>query len=105
MGVYISNIVGSDVLGGYQIIMSVYGFAINLAISGLGFTATRLVAEKLAQGKIHTSKQASKSIITYSFLFGIIANHITVALLPLYLCVIFVVMMVMYERLVRNVNT
>ena len=39
------------------------------------------------------------------FLFGIIANHITVALLPLYLCVIFVVMMVMYERLVRNVNT
>ena len=73
MGVYISNIVGSSVLGGYQIIMSVYGFAINLAISGLGFTATRLVAEKLAQGKIHTSKQASKSIITYSFLFGIIA--------------------------------
>ena len=37
------------------------------------------------------------------FIFGIIANQITVALLPLYLCVIFVVMMVMYERLVRNV--
>lgn len=34
-------------------------------------------------------------------LFGIIANHITVALLPLYLCVIFVVMFGMYERLVR----
>lgn len=37
-------------------------------------------------------------------LFGIIANHITVALLPLYLCVIFVVMFVMYERLVRVVK-
>lgn len=36
--------------------------------------------------------------------FGIIANHITVALLPLYLCVILVVMIVMYERLVRNVE-
>ena len=36
--------------------------------------------------------------------FGIIANHITVALLPLYLCVILVVMVVMYERLVRNVE-
>jgi fucose permease len=38
------------------------------------------------------------------FLFGIIANHITVALLPLYLCVIFAVMMVMYERLVRSIK-
>lgn len=33
--------------------------------------------------------------------FGILANHITVALLPLYLCVILVLMVVMYERLVR----
>lgn len=37
-------------------------------------------------------------------LFGIIANHITVSLLPMYLCVIFVVMYVMYERLVRCVK-
>lgn len=34
-------------------------------------------------------------------LFGIIANHITVSLLPMYLCVIFTVMFLMYERLVR----
>ena len=34
-------------------------------------------------------------------LFGVIANHISVALLPMYLCVIFVVMCIMYERLVR----
>lgn len=36
--------------------------------------------------------------------FGILANHITVALLPMYLGVIFVVMVVMYERLVKNVT-
>lgn len=35
-------------------------------------------------------------------LFGVIANHITVALLPMYLCVIFAVMFVMYERLVKS---
>lgn len=35
-------------------------------------------------------------------LFGIIANHITVALLPGYLMVIFVVMVVMHERLVKS---
>ena len=34
--------------------------------------------------------------------FGVIANHITVALLPMYLCVIFVVMLVMYESLVKK---
>ena len=37
-------------------------------------------------------------------LFGILANHITVALLPIYLCVIFVVMVVMYEKLVKSVK-
>lgn len=30
--------------------------------------------------------------------FGIIANHITVALLPMYLCVIFVLMVVMFSK-------
>ena len=37
--------------------------------------------------------------------FGIIANHITVALLPMYLCMILVVMIIMYERLVRQVTS
>lgn len=34
--------------------------------------------------------------------FGIIANHISVALLPVYLLVILVLMFVMYERLVKK---
>jgi fucose permease len=34
--------------------------------------------------------------------FGILANHITVALLPMYLCGILVVMIFMYERLVKK---
>lgn len=37
-------------------------------------------------------------------LFGVIANHVTVSLLPIYLCVIFVIMFIMYERLVRNTS-
>ena len=35
-------------------------------------------------------------------LFGIIANHIAVSLLPVFLLVIFVVMLLMYERLIKN---
>ncbi len=34
--------------------------------------------------------------------FGILANHITVALLPIYLCVILLLMIFMYERLVKK---
>ncbi len=36
--------------------------------------------------------------------FGIVANHITVALLPVYLIAIFAPMIVMYEKLVRQVS-
>ncbi len=36
--------------------------------------------------------------------FGILANHITVALLPMYLCVILVLMVVMYERLAKSIS-
>ena len=37
-------------------------------------------------------------------LFGILANHITVALMPGYLLAILVLMMVMHEKLVRKVE-
>ena len=35
-------------------------------------------------------------------LFGLIANHVSVALLPVYLLVILVLMVVMHERVVRT---
>lgn len=38
-------------------------------------------------------------------LFGILANHISVALLPMYLLLILVLMVVMYQRLVRKKNS
>lgn len=37
-------------------------------------------------------------------LFGLIANHISVGLLPMYLCIILVLMIVMYEKLVKKKN-
>ena len=37
-------------------------------------------------------------------IFGLIANHITVALLPVYLLLILVLMMVMHERMLKAVS-
>ena len=36
--------------------------------------------------------------------FGVLANHITVALLPFYLCSILILMIFMYEKLLKNVT-
>ena len=46
--VYISNKIGTEALGIYQLIISIYTFAITLATSGISIAVTHLVSEKLA---------------------------------------------------------
>lgn len=46
--VYISNKIGTEAIGIYQLIMSVYMFAITLANSGINLATTRIVSEQQA---------------------------------------------------------
>lgn len=46
--VYISNQIGAEAIGVYQLIMSVYLFAITLANSGIHLATTRIVSEQQA---------------------------------------------------------
>ena len=46
--VYISNKIGLAGMGLVQIIMSVFGFSVIVACSGIGLASTRLVSEELA---------------------------------------------------------
>lgn len=46
--VYISNKIGSEAIGIYQLIMSVYMFAITLANSGIHLATTRIISEQEA---------------------------------------------------------
>ena len=46
--VYISNKIGTEALGVYQLIISIYTFAITLATSGISIAVTHLVSKKLA---------------------------------------------------------
>ena len=48
--VYLSNTIGSEGMGVYSLIMSVYGLAITLCTAGLGIAVSRLVAEQLSVG-------------------------------------------------------
>jgi len=47
-GIFISNRVGSEALGIFQLVMSVYLFMVTLASSGINLACTRIVSEKLA---------------------------------------------------------
>ena len=47
--VYISNRLGAQGMGVFQLLMSVYAFAVTFATSGISLAATRLVAEETAR--------------------------------------------------------
>lgn len=67
---YITNLVGTECLGLFQLIMSIYTFAITLASSGIGLAATRIVSEELACNNKYNAKKAAKKCVTYSLIVG-----------------------------------
>lgn len=71
--VYISNKVGAEVMGIYQLIMSVFMFAVTLATSGIGLATTRLVSEELALGYESGAKKALRNCIFYALSFGLLS--------------------------------
>ena len=77
---YITNLVGTECLGIFQLIMSVYTFAITLASSGIGLAATRIVSEELALNNITNAKKAAKKCVALSFIAGILSCVIIIFL-------------------------
>lgn len=63
--VYISNKIGAQAIGVYQLIMSVYLFAITLANSGIHLAVTRIVSEQQAvrNGGWHSKSNEEMSIL------------------------------------------
>lgn len=47
-GVVISNLVGKEGVGIFQLIMSIYLFTVTVASSGINLAATKLISEELA---------------------------------------------------------
>ena len=47
-GIFISSYVGSEALGVFQLVMSVYLFMVTLASAGINLACTRIVSERLA---------------------------------------------------------
>lgn len=68
--VYLVGKIGSTGIGLYQLIMSVYFLAVTLAVSGIKFAVTRLVALELAVNNRAGVQKAMRCCLTYALIFG-----------------------------------
>lgn len=72
-GVYISNRIGQEAVGLYQLLMSVYSFGVTLALSGINLTCMRIISEELAKDSLGNVKGAMKKCLFYSLIFGLLS--------------------------------
>lgn len=72
--VYLSSRIGSLGIGVYQLIASVYGLMVTLAISGIRFAATRLVAEESGLHRQGGVRRAMAWCTGYALFFGLLSG-------------------------------
>lgn len=71
--VWLAGRIGEAGIGLFQLIMSVAGLAMTLAVSGIRFTTTRLVAEQLGRGSAGNVRAAVGRCVAYGAAFGAMA--------------------------------
>lgn len=78
---YISRKIGAEAMGLMTLVLSVYGFAVTVALSGIPFAAVRLTADRCAriegaEGAVYRKTVGSvvKGVARYSLLFGFAAG-------------------------------
>ncbi|MBR6709571.1 MAG: oligosaccharide flippase family protein [Clostridia bacterium] len=77
--VYLTEKLGADGIGLYTLVMSVYGFGVTVATSGIHLAATRLVAEANGADAV---RRAMRACLRYSLLFGTLASVLLMLLAP-----------------------
>lgn len=73
---YITQKIGKELLGLFNLVLSVYIFGITLANFGVNFSITRLVSEELAIGNKEGITKMAKRCIIISFACGILASSL-----------------------------
>lgn len=71
--VYLSNKIGTEAIGVYQLLMSVYLFCINIAVAGMGLTTIKLVSKEEALGNQAKISKIVQKVLIYSGTMGCIA--------------------------------
>lgn len=81
--IYISNKVGTEAIGTFSLIMSIYTFAITIATSGIGIACTYIVSEQFAKKDYLTGINATKTCILFSVLLSMISAFIIFLIAPI----------------------
>ena len=71
---YVSNTVGAESMGLLSLVMSVYGFSVTFACSGVGLGVTRTVSEALGRGDRTEARGALFAALGYALIFGGVAS-------------------------------
>lgn len=80
---YVSNKIGSEAVGIFSLVMSVYFFAITVATSGLSLACTYLVSEQFAIKNFLDGFKAVKTCILFSILLGISSSFLIILFSPI----------------------
>lgn len=72
--IYISNKIGSEALGVFSLIMSIYMFGITFASSGINIATTKIVAEELSLSGKSSAKKIANNCIKISLITGLISS-------------------------------
>ena len=72
--VYISAKIGEEGMGVYGLASSVYRLGITFASSGIGFAATRIIAEEIAKKNHREALRAAEKCILFSFVLGAVTS-------------------------------
>lgn len=81
--VYISNKIGSEAVGVYQLVMSVYVFVTTMAMSGINFACMRVVSEELALGIASNVRNVVKKCLIFCLFFSFLAATLLIIFSPI----------------------
>lgn len=71
---YLTGMIGTEGVGLYQLILSVYFLAATLASSGIGSTVSRLIAESLGKSGGKSTSDVLRRAVVFSLLMGAAAG-------------------------------
>lgn len=80
---YISQKIGAEAVGLYGLVMSIYGFATTIALSGISLATTKIVSEEIAIGNIFGIKNIVRKCLFFSIIFSCISSVLLITSAPL----------------------
>lgn len=82
---YIAQKIGAEAVGLYGLVMSIYGFAVTISLSGINLATTKIISEEIAVGNYGNIKLVIKKALIYSLFFSFISSFLLITFSP-YFC-------------------